>query len=70
MARPRKLQKVQQHYHQIYLILGPYTFRQRSSKALTISLDTCPKNAAETVACTGFENAKARSSVTSVGVAV
>jgi hypothetical protein len=40
---------------------------QCSSKALTISLDTCPKNAAETFACTGFENANVRSSVTSVG---
>jgi hypothetical protein len=51
----------------IYFVPGPYTSMQRSSKALTISLDTCPKNAAETVACTGFEKANARSSVTSVG---
>jgi len=52
--------------HLTYFVPGPYTSRQRSSKAFTISLDTCPKNAAETVACTGFENANARSSVMSV----
>jgi hypothetical protein len=56
--------------HLIYFLPGPYTSMQRSSKALTISSDTCPKNAAETAACTGFENAKARSSVTSVGPAL
>lgn len=53
----------------IYLFPGPYTSKQRSSKALTMSLETCPKNVADIVACTGFENANARSSVTSVGPA-
>lgn len=54
----------------LYLLPGPYTSKQRSSKALTMSLDTCPKKVAEIVACTGFENAKARSRVTRVGPAL
>ena len=56
--------------HPIYFCPGPCTSIHRSSNAFTISLDTCPKNAAENVACTGFENANARSSVTSVGPAL
>jgi hypothetical protein len=40
---------------------------QRCSNAFTISFETCPKNVAETVACIGFANAKARSRVTNVG---
>lgn len=41
--------------------------RHRSSKAFTINLDTCPKNAEDTAACTGLAKEKARSSVTKVG---
>lgn len=32
-----------------------------------MSFETCPENVAETVACIGFANAKARSRVTNVG---
>jgi hypothetical protein len=32
-----------------------------------MSLDTCPKKADETVACSGFANANAKSKLTSVG---
>lgn len=34
-----------------------------------MSVDTLPKNAADTTECNGFSNAKARSSVTRVGPA-
>ncbi len=50
-----------------HLFPGPYTSKQRSSNALTIILETCPKNAAETAAWTGLANAKDKSRVTSVG---
>lgn len=53
--------------HAFYLLPGPYITKHRSSNALTICLDTCPKNAADTVACTGFANANDRSRVNSVG---
>jgi hypothetical protein len=46
---------------------GPYTLTQRSSNALTINVDTLPKNAPDTAACKGFANSYARSSERIVG---
>ena len=50
-----------------YCCPGPYKSKHRSSNAETIILDTCPKNAADTAACTGLAKENARSSVTNVG---
>jgi len=51
----------------IYSLPGPYTVEQRSLNALTIIVDTFPKNVLETAAWIGFANANERSSETSVG---
>lgn len=48
---------IMMRYSTPYANPGPYTSMQRSSKALTISLETCPKNADETDACIGLANA-------------
>lgn len=52
-----------------YRVPKPYTSIHRSSKALTIILDTLPKNALDTLACNGFEKAKTISNVRRVGAA-
>ena len=44
----------------------PYALKHSSSNALTIIVDTCEKNASDTLAYSGFAKAKLRSRVTSV----
>ena len=46
--------------------LGPYTAEQRSWKALIISFETWPKNAADMPAWMGFANSYVRSKETKV----
>jgi hypothetical protein len=50
-----------------YRVPKPYTSIHRSSNALTIILDTLPKNALDTLACNGFEKANTISNIKSVG---
>jgi len=52
--------------HRVQSYFRPYTSAHRSSNALTISFETCPKNDDETAACTGLANANARSRLASV----